>query len=92
MTCIAASIPKIPIPVLDLLLPTLRFGIPPIGIDLCCNFQMPFLPLDVAIPIGALLAPLAPLMDRIMTFILNAIDVINSYLDYLQFSFSCPLD
>ena len=95
MTCLAASIPKIPVPALDLLLPTLQFGIPAVGINYCCcNFSLPFLPLSVPIPLGAIMQvpAIASALATITALILAAIDVMNSYLDQLQFSFSCPLD
>jgi hypothetical protein len=93
MPCIEASIPQIPIPAFALFLPTLSITIPAVGLNLCCNFQLPFLPLGpLEIPLGAILALLGPSLDTVLALIKTAIDTVNSYLDMLRFSFSCPLD
>lgn len=90
MPCLAA--PKLPYPTvaLSLLLPTLTFSPPAIGVSFCCQLETPPIPgFPIIIPLG-LISGIAVILQPAMALIMTAIDLLNSILD--QISVDCPLD
>lgn len=88
MACIAA--PKLPPPPgLSLLLPTLVFSTPVVGLNLCCSLETPSVS-SPPIPLGAIAPAIALLLAPVVSVVMAAIDQLNALLDQAQFS--CPLE
>lgn len=90
MPCLAAPrLPNVSV-ALAILLPTLSFSAPSLGVNFCCALETPPIPgFPIVLPLGVITGValiLAPVMNAIMI----AIDRVNELLDSL--TVSCPLD
>ena len=88
MACVAA--PKVPYPPgLSLLLPTLVFSTPVVGLNLCCSLETPSVS-SPPIPLGAIAPGIALILQPVVSAVMSAIDQLNAMLDTIQYS--CPLE
>ncbi len=100
MACVKAPTIEIgDLPGISLLLPSLSFSIPDLSLNLCCNFELPPIPIDPDIILKALAAAITALMNipgasailaAVNAAVALAVTNLNLLLDELQFS--CPLD
>lgn len=93
MPCLAA--PRLPYPPgLSILLPTLSFSLPGLGIAFCCAFETPPIPgFPIVLPLGAIFAALgaASALDAVIATIDSIVDLINSLIDQIPAA-NCPFD
>ncbi len=100
MSCVKApKVQLLDLPGISLLLPSLSFSTPDLSLGLCCNFEIPSIPVDPDIALQLIATALkvimavpggAAVIAAIMSTINTAITDLNLLMDQLQFS--CPLD
>ncbi len=98
--CIKAPAISLPdLPGLDLVLPSLSFSTPDLSLNLCCNFELPPIPIDPDLVLKAIALLITTLLQipgasaliaLVNAAVQEAVAQLNVLLDQLQFS--CPLD